>query len=66
MNHERHVLSRFDLIAFESGDVESFRAVEIQRLGVRAFFELARKHAHADEVAAMDALETLRDDGAHA
>src|SRR5256885_1704107 len=50
----------------DPGDVERFGAVEAERVRVRPLFELQRKHAHANEVRAMDALETLRDHRAHA
>src|SRR5258706_8786966 len=63
MDGEGDVLSRLYFSAFKTGDVEGFSAVEIQRLSVRAFFELARQHAHADEVAAVDAFEALCDYG---
>ena len=53
-------------VRVEAEDVVGFRAVELQRLRGRAFLELQRQHAHADEVAAVDALETLRDDRFHA
>jgi hypothetical protein len=48
------------------------RAEKVKRLpssrstSTGAGFELTGEHAHADEVAAMDALEALGDDGAHA
>src|SRR5438309_513361 len=50
----------------EPGDVECFGTVELQRLRVRPFFELQRQNAHADKVRSVDALETLRHDGADA
>ena len=65
MNCQHHVLTRSHFPAFQSSDVERLGAVEVQRRGVDAFFELAREHAHAHEVTAMDAFEALRDDGLH-
>src|SRR5262249_11073239 len=47
-------------------DVESLGTVQPERLRARAFFELQRQHAHPDQVRAVNALEALRDDGAHA
>jgi hypothetical protein len=48
---EREVLLRFDL-RVEADNVESLRAIELQRLGGRAFLELQRQYSHADEIAA--------------
>src|SRR5262249_25973178 len=52
--------------AVESDDVESFRAVEVERLRADAFFKLQRQHAHSDQVAAVNPLEALGDDRTHA
>src|SRR5262245_12607354 len=62
---QRDILLRPDP-AVESDDVESFRAVEVERLRADAFFELQRQHAHSDQVAAVNPLEALGDDRAHA
>src|SRR5215470_10336204 len=59
------ILLRLDPAA-EPGDVEGFRAVEVERLRADAFFELQRQHAHSDQVAAVNALEALGDDRSHA
>ena len=56
------ILAGLDTIA-EAGDVVGFGAVEVERLGADAFGELEREDAHADEVGAVDAFETLGDDG---
>ncbi|MDX6694663.1 MAG: hypothetical protein QOF02_2266 [Blastocatellia bacterium] len=64
-NDERDVLSRPDAV-FKAGDVERLRAIESERLRARPFLELTRQDAHADQIAAMNALEALRDDGLHA
>ena len=40
--------------------------LEAERLGVLAFEEAQRQHAHADQVGAVDALEAARHDSAHA
>ena len=48
------------------GDREGLAAVEAERPGALARHEGHRKDAHADEVAAVDALEALRDHRPHA
>ena len=58
---EREVLLRFD-VRVEADDVVGLGAVELQGLRGGAFLELQRQHAHANEVAAMDAFEALRHD----
>src|SRR5258708_28013387 len=69
MDGERHILTRSDAAtrsgSFKTSDVECLCAIKFQRRGVRAFLELARQDAHADEVAAMNPFEALRDDGFH-
>src|SRR5262249_18044895 len=62
---ERHVLPRGDA-AGEPGHVERFGAVDAERLDAVGSLEFAGKHAHPDEIGAMDALEAPRDHGAHA
>src|SRR5262249_28854778 len=62
---QRDILLRPDP-AVESDDVESFRAVEVERLRADAFFELQRQHAHSDQVAAVNPLEALGDGRSHA
>mmetsp|Transcript_26275 Transcript_26275/g.62209 ORF Transcript_26275/g.62209 Transcript_26275/m.62209 type:complete len:395 (+) Transcript_26275:4406-5590(+) len=44
-------------------DVEGLAAVETQRQPIGTGLELQRQHAHADQVAAVDALEALGHDG---
>src|SRR5579883_2483204 len=50
----------------DAENVEPLAAVELQALAIGAVLELERQYAHADEVRAVDALEALGDDGAHA
>jgi hypothetical protein len=47
-------------------DVERFLTRQTQARDAFAGLELQRKHTHADQVGAMDALETFRDHGPHA
>ena len=54
------------LAVLDPGDRELLLAGQPERLGRLAVGELQRQHAHADEVRAVDALERLRDHGAHA
>ena len=49
-------------VRIEADDVVGLGAVEFERLGGGAFLELEGEDAHADEVAAVDALEALGDD----
>ncbi len=65
VNHHRDVLPRLDPL-FKSDDVKRLGAIKFERLRVCAFLKLARQHAHANQVAAVYALEALRHDGAHA
>jgi hypothetical protein len=53
-------------IARDAREVEGLAAGEAERLGALAGHELERQHAHAHQVRAMDALEALGDDRAHA
>src|SRR3546814_1062252 len=46
-------------------DIEGFGAVYIQGVAVCARLEFQRQHAHADQVAAVDALEAFGDNGFH-
>src|SRR5271166_3217103 len=55
-------LARLQVFA-EAVDRHGLVALEAQRLPARPLLEHERQDAHADEVRAMDALETLRDDG---
>src|SRR5881394_3358564 len=64
-NAQRYLLSRTKTAA-DAGDVEGLAAVEAEGLSVDSFLELQREDAHADEVRAVDALETLRNHGADA
>src|SRR5690348_17316740 len=50
----------------DAENVEALGAVELQGLTILAFLELQGEHRHADEIRAMDALETLDDHRAHA
>src|SRR4051812_30565850 len=52
--------------AADAGDVEHLIAFEPERLARHAGGEVERQHAHPDEVRAVDALEALGDDRAHA
>jgi hypothetical protein len=61
---DRHVLTRLEI--GDAGDGEAVVAGEAQAVARVAILELERQHAHADEVGAVDALEALDDDGAHA
>jgi aconitate hydratase len=61
---DRHLLARLEL--GEPADGEGVVAGEAQRGARLALAELQRKHAHADEVGAVDALEALDDHRAHA
>src|SRR5207302_8559838 len=49
-----------------TGDVKDLRTIQTQRLRRLAREKLQGQHPHTDEVAAVDALETFRQDGAHA
>ena len=62
---EREVLLGLE-VRVEAHDVVGLAAVELQGLRGVTFLELQREHAHADEVAAVDALEALRHDDFHA
>ena len=50
------------VILSRPSDVDHLLAGDAERLAVHAFLEDQRQHAHADQVRAMDALETLDDD----
>ena len=50
----------------ETDDVEGLGAVQLQALGAGAVLELQRQHAHAHQVGAVDALETLSHNDFHA
>src|SRR6266581_4511510 len=63
-DHERRVLLRPDL-ALDAANVYGLVAFDAERRDRVAAFELEGKHAHADEVRAMDALEALHDHRAH-
>ena len=64
-DRQRHVLHRLDAV-FQAGDVVGFLAGDAQRLHAVVALELQRQHAHADQVAAVDALEAAGDHGLHA
>src|SRR5437763_8141523 len=49
----------------EAGDGVGLRSSEAERIGAGSVGELEGKDAHADEVGSVDALEALRQDGAH-
>ena len=64
---DRHLLGQLALVEHvEPGDGEALTSREPEALDRVALVELQRHHAHADEVGAVDALEALRDHGAHA
>ena len=65
VDRQRDILSTLDT-ALDADQVEGLGTVEAKGLGADAVLELARQNAHADEVAAVDALEALGDDGADA
>ena len=65
MDDQRQRLPRLRVVV-EPDEIERLGAVELERRRGRAGRKLARQHAHADEVAAMDALEAVGDDRAHA
>src|SRR2546422_1383172 len=56
MDHQRYILLWLHTV-LESEQIESLSPVQIQRRGVHTFFELTGQHAHADQVAAVNALE---------
>src|SRR5688572_24914983 len=56
----RHVLHRRDGF-LDAGDIDSFRTVELERLGAGAVLELQRQHAHEYQIGAVDALEVAHD-----
>src|SRR5215475_11561556 len=47
-------------------DVENLKACQAQAFGTLSFFELQRNDAHADQIAPVNTLEALRQDGLHA
>ena len=53
-------------VVAHADDVEALAAGDLQRRGVLAVAELQRQHAHVHQVAAVDALEALRDHRLHA
>ena len=59
MNDQGDVLPRLGTGA-ETGEVEHFTAVELERLSAHAYFELTGQDSHTDEIAAVYALEALR------
>src|SRR5882757_8167826 len=60
-----HALAWLDL-AMQPANGDLLVALEPERLPGCPFLEAQRQHAHADQVRAMDALERLRHDRAHA
>src|SRR5436190_15648183 len=65
LDDEHDVLLRFDLCV-EAEDVELFVALQPEGLRALVALELQRQHTHADQIRAMNALETPRDDGLYA
>src|SRR5258708_2263881 len=55
-NLQREVLLRLD-VRVEADNVKGFSSVQFQCQCESTFLELQRQHAHADEVAAMNALK---------
>src|SRR5262245_9003373 len=49
--------------AVQADDLVAFLARQSQAARVLAFLELQRQYAHADQIRAMDAFETFRNDG---
>src|SRR5437899_11715322 len=62
MDRDRYVHLRLDLLV-DAGDIERLFTGDAQRYDAIAALELARQHAHADQVRAVDALETLGNHG---
>ena len=58
---QREVLLRLDA-AVEADDVVGLGAIQLERLSGGAVLKLQGQHAHADEIGAVNALKTLRDD----
>src|SRR6266480_7361038 len=63
-DHQRRVLLRLEL-SLDAANVYGLVAFDAERRDRVAAFELEGKHAHADEVCAMDAREALHDHRAH-
>jgi hypothetical protein len=63
VNDQGNILPRLG-VGTETGEVEHFTAVELERLSIRAFFELTGQDSHADEIAPVYPLEALRHDRA--
>src|SRR5262245_49535177 len=64
MNHKRHILARLDA-RLDPEQIKRLSAIELQRSRAHIVFELARQHTHSDEIAAMNALEALRNHSLH-
>ena len=58
-------LARLDA-ARQAGNRVTFAAGQAKARAILAVDELKREHAHPDQIAAMDTLETFRNDRAHA
>ena len=58
VDEEGDILARLDL-TFQTDNVKDFGAVELQRLSTGSFLKLAGQDAHANQIAAVDALEAL-------
>src|SRR4051812_14397847 len=65
MDDEHYVLAWTDCPAFKPCQVEDLCTIQLERGGVCALFELAGQHAHANQIATVNSLEALRDDGLH-
>src|SRR5687768_15004104 len=64
VNNESDFFERLDSV-LHSQQIERLSAVELQRSGASVVLKLARQHAHADQIAAMDSFKTLRDHGSN-
>src|ERR1043166_6997579 len=60
MNYERQVLLRCNLSRFQTNQIKCFSAIKTQRRGVCSLLKLTWQNSHADQVTAVNAFETLR------
>ena len=65
MNDQRHILEWFDA-RFDSQQVKSLAAIEPQRRGAGLISKLAGQNTHAYQIAPMNTLKTLSNNGFHA